>query len=137
MPARLSYLLEHRIHQLWKQGLTAQEIADTLGDDSPSRQSIIRIRDFGVRPTLNNRLSSPETIGYAVAAVLVEHQTHAAVAKTLKVPNDSIGRWVKQARSDLADTDTGAVPCLVDTLTLAQNGPENARDHHAEEHLHR
>ena len=31
----------------------------------------------------------------------------------------------------------GAVPCLVDTLTLAQNGPENARDHHAEEHLHR
>ncbi len=31
----------------------------------------------------------------------------------------------------------GAVPCLVDTLTLAHNGPENARDHHAEEHLHR
>lgn len=30
----------------------------------------------------------------------------------------------------------GAVPCLVDTLTLAQNGPENARNHHAEEHLH-
>lgn len=106
MPARLPYLLEHRIHQLGKQGLTAQEIANTLGDDSPSRQSIIRIRDLGVRPTLNNRLSSPETIGYAVAAVLVENQTHTTVAKALKVPNDSIGRWLKQARIDLAGTDT-------------------------------
>lgn len=34
-------------------------------------------------------------------------------------------------------TTCGAVPCLVDTLTLAQNGPENARNHHAEKHLHR
>lgn len=33
--------------------------------------------------------------------------------------------------------DYGAVPCLVDTLTPAQNGPENARNHHGEEHLHR
>lgn len=31
----------------------------------------------------------------------------------------------------------GPDPYLVDTLTLAQNGPENARDHNAEEHLHR
>lgn len=50
-------------------------------------------------------------------------------------------RWFKQTDAasvaNLNSESIGAVPCLVDTLTLAHNGPENARDHHAEEHLHR
>ncbi|GGO22434.1 hypothetical protein GCM10010980_24490 [Corynebacterium marinum] len=41
------------------------------------------------------------------------------------------------AAIDIRDAQLGPDPCLVDTLTLAQNGPENARNSHAEEHLHR
>ena len=48
------------------------------------------------------------------------------------------GGWcLDPAAIDIRDAQLGPDPCLVDTLTLAQNGPENARNSHAEEHLHR